>query len=116
MPTIFHGWIPTVSGALSFSTFGDVSHPPRAISANRTDRSNRYLVCYRARDCSDTILPLRSFFGPLFLNLRGKLWFVCVAESRTMPLAGRETLLGRVFIFHDKKIWRKHVEPLVRDA
>jgi hypothetical protein len=112
----FFGWVPTVAGALSFSAFGETSHKPRAISANRADRRTRYLVCYRGRDCSDILLPFRSVVGPWFLNLSGKLWFVCVAKATTSEEGLQEDFQGRVLIFHDRQIWRSNVEVNVRDA
>jgi hypothetical protein len=115
MPATFFGWIPTVSGALSFSAFGDTSHAPRAVSANRADRDTRYLVCYRARDCSDILVPFKGVVGPWFLNLSGKLWFVCVGKSETHN-GKQEMMEGQVLIFHDRELWRKNVSIVVRDA
>lgn len=115
MPATFFGWIPTVSGALSFSAFGDTSHAPRAVSANRADRSTRYLVCYRARDCSDILIPFKSKLGPWFFNLSGKLWFVCVGKCETRN-GKQETMEGQVLIFHDRELWRSNAGNVVRDA
>lgn len=115
MPATFFGWIPTVSGALSFSAFGDTSHPPRAISANRTDRKTRYLVSFRARDCSDILVPFKSKLGPWFFNLSGKLWFVCVGKCETRN-GTQELMEGQVLIFHDRDLWRNNVGKIVRDA
>jgi hypothetical protein len=115
MPATFFGWIPTVSGALSFSAFGDTSHPPRAISANRADRNTRYFVCYRARDCSDILIPFRSKLGPWFFNLSGKLWFVCIGKCETRN-GTQETMEGQVLIFHDRDLWRNNVGNIVRSA
>jgi hypothetical protein len=116
MGATFSGWIPTVSGALSFSTFGDVSHPPRAKRANRSDGNTRYLICYRAKDCSDVLLPVRSLLGPILLRLRGKLRFLCVASAPIGETGTQDVLRGQVFIFDDRKIWREHVLPRVAEA
>ncbi len=109
----FHAWVPTVSGALSFSTFGDVSHPPRAISVNRADRVDRFLISFRARDSSDIVLPFRSLLGPFFLNLRGRFWFVCIARSTRLAGKDQDVLQGTLFLFHDRRIWREQAQPIV---
>jgi hypothetical protein len=111
----FRGWVPTVSGALSFSAFGEVSHPPRALRANRTDGLIRYLICYRGRDYSDVLLPFKSVLGPRFLNLRGRLWFLCIASATTIEKR-QETLEGFVFVFDDKHTWRTRAQPFVQEA
>lgn len=110
----FVGWTPTVSGALSFAAYGDVSHPPRSKNANRTDGATRYLIAYRAKDYSDVLLPFRTLLGPLFFGLRGKLWFLCVARSDADGRGDQQLLRGNVFIFHDRTLWRDIIEPRVR--
>jgi hypothetical protein len=116
MPSIFRGWIPTVSGALSFSALGDANYLPRAISANRSDRHTRYLVCFRGRDCSDIVLPFKKILGPKLLGLQGKLWFVCIASSTSVIAGDQDTINGRVFIFSNKTKWNDELLPILRSA
>jgi hypothetical protein len=116
MPSIFRGWIPTVAGALSYGTFGEASHPPRAVAANRSDRSTRYLVCYRARDCSDGLLPFRAILGPRLLGLQGKLWFDCIAESTTVRIGDQDKINGHIFLFNDRREWTTNILPALQAA
>ncbi len=102
----FKGWIPCVSGALSFSAFGEVSHRPRATTANRTDGLSRYLISYRRKDCSDVLLPFRTVLSPLLLKLRGKLWFVCVGKAVSVE-GTTEALAGMVYLITDDAEWQK---------
>lgn len=116
MKYVFRGWVPTVTGRLSFSEFGRTTFPSPAIFANAADQRLRYIVCYQARDTADFTLPFRSFLGPQLLNMVGRMWFVCIARSEPHEGREQEKLAGHLFIFHAKSGWRTQSEPAVRTA
>lgn len=116
MGNTYRGWIPNVTGALSFGTFGEVSHPPLPISANRADRLTRYVICYQTRDKSDVQLPFRQFLGPILFKIQGRIWFLCVGVTSPSKPAGQDYLSGRVFLFNDKSTWHTTVEPMISQS
>jgi hypothetical protein len=109
----FKGWLPTVSGRLSFSIFGHTDHPRNAITANVSDTKSRYLICYQKRELLDA--PLKSLATKLF-GLHGKFWFVLQASADDVAISEDSDLTGHLFIFHDKQAWRTDAEPAVRNA
>lgn len=111
---VFKAWIPTVTGALSFSAFGEASHPPRAISVNRADARHRYLVSYQRRDTSDVLLPFRRLLGPRLFYTHGDFWFLCIGKSVPGENADQEFFEGRLFLFCEKQVWRGNAEHRVR--
>jgi hypothetical protein len=100
----FRGWVPTVSGELSFSSFGISVTPTPAITANVSDRKSRYIICYQARDSSDVILPFKSFLEKYFLKLDGKMWFVCLAKTGEFESKKREIFKGHLFVYHNEDL------------
>src|ERR1700684_2563434 len=55
----FRGWLPTVSGRLSFTVFGHTLFPTRAITANPADPSFRCVTTYQRIYAGDTPWGLR---------------------------------------------------------
>jgi len=104
----FRGWIPAVSGRLSFTVFGDTAHPTPAESANVADAKGRYLVSYQNRDAGDALTP-RLF------KLEGDLWFVLIARTKDSSTFTQHYLCGPAFIFRDGQIWKDHVLPHIQE-
>jgi hypothetical protein len=113
----FRGWIPTVSGRLSFSIFGRTLFPSRARFGNVSDGASRFLVVYQQHDASDIILPFRRVLAPYFVGRRGAFTFVLVAASETTPEdeAPQFWLTGAAFIFSDDAVWRETALPEIDD-
>lgn len=111
MQTHYRGWIPTVTGRLSFSHFGDCTLA-RTKSVSRTDGSTRYLLVYQRRKIWDVMLPAWPVFEHA-LDFRGAAYFVCVAETEDIPARNnvptdkQGALTGRVFIIANRKRWKK---------
>jgi len=106
---LYRGWIPTVSGRLSFSEVGHTRTPSRCIYANASDGTRRYVVCYQARDLSDALLPrwIREAANRTLLKRQGKFWFVLVAQTGPQSKLGLEELRGCVFLISSKNDWKK---------
>lgn len=111
------GWIPTVSGRLSFSEFGNSDYPTPCIRSVCTDGTQRVILAYQKRNLSDTTIPVLSRFEPIkkfidkiFLNKDGTLWFCSTAFYD----AQRNRIFGKVFVF-TKDYWRAEAETLVRE-
>jgi hypothetical protein len=99
----FRGWVPTVSGRLSFSVIGRTEFPTRAIYANISDRKCRFLAVCQQSDVSDAIIP-RTFIG-----ITGN--FVFILLAKTDDTTDQFTLSGECFIFHDIDAWEHVVLP-----
>ena len=112
----FVGWVPTSLGRLSFRLAGLSHHPTRAVRANVSDQSSRYLICYQRRPRLDSALPLRRLLAPLLVSLESDLWFACVARCSNRANDPESPLEGRLYIFARKLLWRRHAELLVREA
>ena len=111
------GWIPTVSGRLSFSEFGNADYPTPCIRSVCTDGANRVILNYQKRNLSDTTIPivsqfpiLKNFFDKIILRKDGSLWFC----STTFYDPENNLIYGKVFVF-DKACWREKSEYLVRN-
>lgn len=113
----FQGWVPTVAGNLSFSAFGDSTFPTPAITANVTDQTTRFIISYQSRHCGDYIAPIfRDFVGKFFFKVSGTFRFLCIAKAESSGPNRQEQIRGRLLIFHDKRVWRKSVEPLIKES
>lgn len=106
---LFCGWIPTVSGRLSFSVFGDCKHPTVATYENIADDKIRYVAAHQFRDASDVLLPFRSWLSPLVFGIDGRMWFVFLAHTESKSDDPLYLLVGRAFIFADLLRWKNHV-------
>lgn len=110
----FKGWIPTVTGRLSFSILGEAEHPSQAISANVCDHKIRYLITYQKRILLDSILPAKATLARALFDLEGRFWFVCLATSSNDPEVQEDVLTGRLYIFAGREAWRGPAEQLVK--
>lgn len=107
----YKGWVPVVSGYLSFTVIGDTSHPRQTENANVADRNSRYIVCSQLRPASDaafprlaTWLPRRRAGGEKGIYRERDLWFLCVAHCDKTQAA--RALAGHVFVF-TTSLWQR---------
>lgn len=111
---IYKGWIPTVTGRLSFSHFGECNRFSRYTrSINRADHQSRYLLVYQTRDTSDVLLPFKRWLAEPLLKIRGNLEFVCIAKTEDLPDDPQAKLVGRIFIIDYKMRWRRDVKNTI---
>lgn len=104
------GWIPTVSGRLAFSEFGNINYPTKAKKWTYTFDKDRHVLCIQKRYLSDTTIPILSY-APEILDLidriiskkTGKMW-MCAAASYD---DNENALYGTVGIFA-KKYWSRN--------
>lgn len=109
----FRGWIPTVTGRLSFSAIGMTDgQPGRCVTSNISDGRSRYILCYQSRMLGDSVLP--PALAQWLFKLRGQMWFACVARAVQDSPTGSEKLVGHVFLISNKKVWRSEVEAKIR--
>lgn len=109
--TYYRGWIPTVSGYLSFSVIGQCDHPTKTISANVVDDTDRYVVAFQRRSNDDPLLPWISPWIPIIrandvIGLRRDrdLFFVLIAHARKTG-SKPNSLNGSVLVYR-RKDWR----------
>lgn len=118
----YRGWVPVVSGYLSFSVVGDANHPTKAINVNVADQSNRFVICYQKRPALDAPFPRLSLLvSRLFPRARDdhwhasrrepNLWFLCLASCD--KTADHRALEGWVYVF-PRDVWRDKIEVRVR--
>jgi hypothetical protein len=92
----YRGWIPTVTGRLSFSHFGDAK---RIKSVRRADTRKRYLIAYQNRKTGDALLPVVLQW---IARVGSRAHFVCVAETVDVAsgvgVDGQGVLRGKIFI------------------
>jgi hypothetical protein len=112
------GWIPNVSGRLSFSEFGNTDNPTPCIRCSNNVDSRRAIIAYQKRHLSDTTVPIISCVKPLkkifdytVLAKEGVFWF-CVTLSHTHS-STEDFLSGNVYIFYRDQ-WREFAESDVR--
>lgn len=120
MSTHYRGWIPTVSGRLSFSHFGtSVLNGSR--SYTRSDGDTRYLLVVQNRTTWDVKLPA---WAPIerALKMQGRFHFVCLAKTEDAAVSNgaffdkQGALVGRVFIISDRSRWKEKVKELFFSA
>ncbi len=121
----YKGWIPTVTGRLSFDFFGDSDCPSEAISQNISDSVSRYAIIYQKRRLSDATLPCKHRTARLFFNLQTVFWYVCLGFSSEIVLqkdscanqgSTEPSLEGILYIFQDDKIWIETAKKLIEPA
>lgn len=112
MFTRYRGWIPTVTGRLSFTHFGNCGSP-QTRDVNRADPHKRYLLVYQTRNTSDILLPFRKHLGEMLLQLRGELQFVCIAETKDLHPDRQTLLVGSIYIIDRKNIWPRSVRATI---
>ncbi len=114
METRYRGWVPTVTGRLSFSHFGDLQ---RTRSVRRSDTKKRYLIAYQNRKTGDALIPtfIQRWFG-----VGGQAFFVCVAETIDVPdgtrIDDQGALSGKIFIIHQHERWQRLKRASIRDC
>ena len=108
MSVQFKGWVPTVSGRLSLSIFGDTNHPRTTVNANIADGKTRYIVCYQQRKLLDAVLPFKNILAKFVLRLEGTFWCSCIAKCSNDSTLIEDKLEGRLLIFNGKKLWKKN--------
>jgi len=96
----FKGWIPTVSGRLSFSLFGATTHPTDATTTNISDRDTRYVISYQQRYLLDAVLSRR--LASLIFGLTGEFSAVCIGKASNNPAVPSEHMEGFLFLFRKK--------------
>lgn len=125
MQGVFKGWIPTVTGSLSFSAIGlTEGQPERCVTANVSDGRNRYIICYQFRYLGDSVLPrwlVRWLMRRPWALRRdwaydGDMWFVCIARALPDSAGGSEYLRGRLFLTGSKEQWEEVLKPLIRQS
>lgn len=108
----YRGWVPTVTGRLSFSHFGPCElHSTKSL--NRADPEKRYVVAIQDRETWDVLLPFRRQLGEALLKRRGKLYFVCLAGTEHEADDKQSRLKGRIYILSDKNAWKGSIEPAI---
>lgn len=111
----YRGWLPNVSGRLSFSTFGDTTHPTRSVTETAAGPASRYIISYQARNTSDVVLPHPGFLGRLVAGLASDFIFLCIARTERGANGPEEYLRGRLYMFN-RKSWKDAVkEQVVRE-
>lgn len=94
----FTGWIPTITGNLSFSTIGLGRTPRRDFSFFRKTESVQWTVVVQKRNKSDSLFP---FIVDRIFGLRGEHYFALIGKSIAGDIAsdGLLKLSGHVFIY-----------------
>lgn len=110
----YRGWVPSVTGRLSFTHIGVTSHPKPCISENVADDSARFIISFQRRETLDHISPWKHQLAQL-QGQHGIIWCACVAKSAKHNGRPMEMLSGRLFLFHSKDAWRK-ARPIIKCA
>jgi hypothetical protein len=118
--TVYRGWIPTVSGQLSFQSIGNTVHPSPSVFSNATDKKTRFIIAYQKRWLLDNPLInifkydwLREIFATQISRHEGMWWGLCLAKhERNIPPAIDSNnpnysipLKGRLFLFN-RETWK----------
>lgn len=98
----FKGWVPTVTGRLSFSL---IRGNEEGYNCNLNTNINRFLIGTSKRYLSDSVFP--KFIIRHLLNHEPDYWFVCLASSGNNPASSSDSLEGKIFIFDNKLRWQK---------
>lgn len=110
----FRGWIPAVSGRLSFSVFGSSRHPNKCISAHAADKSRRYMAICQERTTSDVLVPFKRHLSGYLYKIDGNFTYVLIAKTED-GVTDQEKLSGYVFIFRNSEDWSLQVIWRVRE-
>lgn len=95
----YKGWLPTVSGKLSFDIIGSGIHPNPPIIANVADKNSRFILCSQKRNLLDNILPFKTKFARTLFHQKGDFVFLCLAESSNNIKVLDGSLRGTLLIF-----------------
>lgn len=107
----YRGWVPSVTGRLSFTYLGVTSHPSRCVTTNVADGSSRFLISFQKRKTLDFVVPLLAYAQ----QKDGTIWCACVAETTSHNNLPMEKLKGRLYLFHSKEAWRS-ARTKIKDA
>lgn len=113
----FRSWLPTVSGRLSFSSFGHSVHPNPTRYTNRAAGDERFLVCSQRRVGIDAVLPFASALAGVIWDREGDFIYVALCKAIALSDRPQEALVGNVFIVQRKIAWseaRQIVDSLHR--
>ncbi|MBM9615020.1 hypothetical protein JWJ90_12090 [Desulfobulbus rhabdoformis] len=115
----YKGWVPTVTGRLSFEFFGDSDCPTEAISQNVSDSSNRYTIIFQKRYLSDAVLPVKHHTARCIFRQASIFWYACLgscseANACLPPQPDTSTFSepnfnGKLYIFHDDQVWQDKI-------
>jgi hypothetical protein len=94
----YKGWLPTVTGRLSYTFFGQTSHPSKANSTNVSDGNRRYICVYQTRKTSDAIVDLPQY--------EKKITFCFVAKTKDEDSDAQKYLEGYCYMFRPSR-WSK---------
>jgi hypothetical protein len=96
MTSEYIGWIPTITGNLSFSVIGTEKNPKKLIKSYRTVEGRKFTVAAEIRSVSDAI----------YMGTRpgGRLIFIFVAFSSVETKHSQN--IGRVFFLRYSEFWR----------
>ena len=116
----YKGWIPTVTGRLSFDFFGDSDFPDDAISQNVSDSKIRYTIIYQKRNLSDATLPCKNQAAKWFFDFQSTFWCVCLGCSMQHEQLSSSDIeppfSGRLFLFHNKITWKESTLRSIKKA
>jgi hypothetical protein len=113
---LYAGWVPTVTGNLSFTVVGVTNHPEPSDSVNIEIDTKRYILAAQRRYLGDVVLPwpfgrpTRERVGEWF-GLAGSLKFFLHARAVTPQGDPRSCLQGRVVIALDSDVFRRRLKP-----
>lgn len=112
---VFRGWVPSITGRLSFSVIGG-DDGRRTKAANLSDFEQRFLLAYERRNTSDSIIfdlfpkrlgNLAQRLAAKFKAPAGKMDFVIAARSVSSGGEKFEALSGALFAFAPGGAWEK---------
>jgi len=102
MDLTFKGWIPTVSGALSFNFVGGARYPSATTYTNIADDSKRYVIAYQRRILLDCVAPMKEHLVRRF-NYEGDFVFLCVSKCSNRITDIDDALCGGIYIFYQNE-------------
>lgn len=92
------GWVPNVSGRLSFSVIGETAWPNRCDAINFRDTSRR-IYCLQKRMLADTLVP--NYIVSVCDRVETEFWFLLIAESQSQGDDDIASFAGDVYIIEN---------------
>lgn len=115
---LYKGWVPTVTGKLSFTTFGDTDYPSRY---DRFGNPNLFLISQN-RALLDSSLPLpfvgrlasriKEFFSFYLFGISGDFKFILTGSFREAD----NVLVGRIIMLPDRILGDKREKLRIKFA
>lgn len=98
----FKGWVPTVSGHLSFGSINLTGFPTKVFGANVEGNGERYIASWQRRGQSDSLLPLpekiRKWFAFKRMREVSDFDYVCISHAYdSTDLNRKNHLHGSIF-------------------